>query len=266
MSKRLLVLICLFLYSLPIFAKTVVISDLDDTLKKSNSMGKPMEQAYHFLRKVPYFEMRDLFIEMKGEARKADEEIRFHYVSAALAVTFKAQAWISKNHFPAGYSYLKTKETKAPTYEFKYKTIQKIIEQERQTLAVGDSLHVLMFGDNAQVDQIVYSDLKRDMNLDADIFIRDVRCEATYFDSTLPVNKLSGVNYYFSEVELFSLPAFDFISNDLRMRTIESYKKETLVPQYTLKTLERRLVTLLKDKTRAKNEAGKYWKDYYGRF
>jgi len=266
MSKRLLVLICLFLYSLPIFAKTVIISDLDDSLKKSNSMGKPMEQAYHFLRKVPYFEMRDLFSEMKVEARKRDEEIRFHYVSAALAITFKAQDWISKHHFPAGYSYLKTKQTKAPTYEFKYKTIQKIIELEKQTLAEGDSLHVLMFGDNAQVDQIVYSDLKRDLNLDADIFIRDVRCEATFFDSTLPVNKLPGVNYYFSEVELFALPSFDFISSDLRVRTIDSYKKEKLVPEYTLKTLERRLETLLKDKTRAKNEAGRYWKDYYARF
>ncbi len=266
MSRRVLVFVCLFLYSLPLFAKTVIISDLDDTLKKSNSMGKPMEQAYHFLRKVPYFEMRDLFSEMKGEARKADEEIRFHYVSAALAMTFKAQAWISKHHFPAGYSYLKTKETKAPTYEFKYKTIKTIIEREKQTLAAGDNLHVLMFGDNAQVDQLVYSDLKRDLNLDADIFIRDVRCEATFFDSTLPVKRLPDVNYYFSEVELFALPAFNFISNDLRVRTFASYKKETLVPGYTLKTLERRLESILKDKAQAKSEAAQYWKDYYARF
>lgn len=266
MSKRILVVFCLFLYSLPSFSRTVVISDIDDTLKKSNSVGKPMEQAYHFLRKIPYFEMRDLFNEMKAEARKKNDGIRFYYVSAAYNITFNAQAWISKHHFPAGESFLKTSETKAPTYEFKYKTVKALIEKEMTKLTAGEPLKVYMFGDNAQVDHVVYSDIKRDMKLDAEIYIRDVRTEATYFDSTLPVKKHPGVQYYFSEVELFSLPTMSFVSNDLRLRTMNSYKKRELIPEYTLKTLERRLEDVYGDEERAEDDAEKYWSDYYSRF
>lgn len=266
MSKRILMVLCLFLYSLPSFSRTVVISDLDDTLKKSNSMGKAMEQAYHFFKKVPYLEMRDLFIEMKAQSRKQNEGIRYYYVSAAYNITFNAQAWISKHQFPAGESFLKTSETKAPTYEFKYKTVKAVIEKEMKKLEAGEPLKVYMFGDNAQVDQVVYSDLKRDMKLDAEIFIRDVRTEATYFDSTLPVKQLPGVHYYFSEVELFALPTFQFVSSELRLRTQEAYKKRTLIPEYTLKTLERRLEDVYGDEDRAEDDAAKYWSDYYSRY
>lgn len=266
MLKGLLALACLFLYSLPVFARTVVISDIDDTLKKANSMGKPAEQAYHFLRKAPYFEIRDLFNEIKSDAVTRNEEIKFYYVSAAPAMIFHAQSWITKHHFPAGPSYLKTKSTKAPTYDFKHKTIQALLTEERKTLPQGEALTVLMFGDNAQFDAVVYSDLTKEMKLSSQIFIRDVRAEATFFDSTLPVKKLPGVNYYFSEVELFALPTFAFVSNDLRVRTFDAYKKESLIPAYTLTTLERRLSDLYGDKKRGRAEAEKYWNDYYSRF
>lgn len=267
MSKRLLILLCLFSYSLPLFSKTLIISDIDDTLKKSNSVGKAAEQAYHFLRKIPYFEMRDLFNEIKKEGRLQDEETKFYYVSAAYQITFNAQSWISKNKFPAGYSYLKTKDTKAPTYDFKYKTIKNLIEFEKRTLAEGEALHVLMFGDNAQFDAVVYADLSRDLHLDSKIFIRDVRAEATFFDSSLPIKKLEGVNYYFSEIELFRFSDLvKYISVDLANRAYESYKNETLIPSYTLKTLERRLRSSGVDKERAPVAAAAYWADYHHRF
>lgn len=263
---KFLLLICLFSYSLELFSKTIIISDIDDTLKKANSMGKPVEQAYHFLKKIPYLEMRDLFQEIKAKGKTSGELTKFYYVSAAPAMIFHAQAWISKHQFPAGYSYLKTKETKAPTYEFKHKTIKGILDAEMASLPEGEPLTVLMFGDNAQVDQIVYSDLTREMNLHSEIFIRDVRAEATFFDSTIPVKKLPGVNYYFSEVELFKLPTFDFISGELRIRALDSYLRRTLIPAYTYKTLVRRLTALNGDKNRAETDAEKFWNDYHKRF
>ena len=88
---------CLFSYSLQLFAKTVVISDIDDTLKKANSMGKAPEQIYHFLKKVPYLEMRDLFNEIKTNARAENEAIEFYYVSAAQRLTFNPDKWINKH-------------------------------------------------------------------------------------------------------------------------------------------------------------------------
>ena len=255
---------CLFSYSLQLFAKTVVISDIDDTLKKANSMGKAPEQIYHFLKKVPYLEMRDLFNEIKTNARAENEAIEFYYVSAAQRLTFNPDKWIKKYNFPIGRSSLKSlKEKKVSTYDFKHEVIKAILLEE---LKNDSDLHVLMFGDNAQADAVVYTDLTRELSLDSEIFIRDVRAEATFFDSTLEMKKLSGVDYYFSEVELFIYPAFSFVSSDLRARAYESYKKETLIPGYTLKTLARRLTAIFSDKKRAESDAQKFWNDYYARF
>lgn len=270
-NRRLCVLLSfvyLFLYSFQAYSKTVVISDIDDTLKKANSMGKATEQAYHFLRKIPYLEMRDLFNEIKANEKSKLETIHYYYVSGAYTATFNAQKWLQKNNFPLGRSILKTFKNKESTYNFKHEKIKEIILAEMQSLDhdKNEPLHVLMFGDNAQYDAAVYTDLTKELNLDSKIYIRDVRAEATFFDSTLAVKKLSGVNYYFSEVELLANPEFNYVSTDLLARTYESYKSRSLIPTYTLRTLDRRLKDIYQDKQRAALDSQKYWNDYYSRF
>jgi hypothetical protein len=263
-----LVAFFLFLYSFQVFSKTIIISDIDDTIKKANSAGKFPEQAYHFLKKIPYFEMRDLFNEINSYKKSKQEATAFYYVSAAFSFTFDAQAWLQKNHFPAGRSSLKGLKNKESTYDFKHAVIKNILELEAKTLdpKTGETLHVLMFGDNAQIDALVYSDLTREMSLDSHIYIRDVRAEATFFDSTLPVKQIAGVTYYFSEIELFNNPEFSFLSTELLLRTRMSYAKRDIVPNYTLLTLNRRLQSLYNDKVRAHDDALKFWNDYYSRF
>jgi len=130
----------------------------------------------------------------------------------------------------------------------------------------NEPFEILMFGDNAQHDAVVYSNLAKELNLNARIYIRDVRTNATFFDTTLPVERISGVNYYFSEVELFKNAEFDYLSSSLLARTYDSYKNNKLIPNYTFKTLNRRLDELYKDKERARSDASKYWSDYYSRF
>lgn len=266
--RTLLFLFCLFLYSFETFARTVVISDIDDTLKQANSVGTAPEQIYHFLKKVPYLDMRNLFNEIKNNEKKNLGTIRFFYVSAAKDFTFNADKWIQKNQFPIGRSTLKTLNEKRSTYDFKHAVIKDIIEAEKKTLNVeeNESLHILMFGDNAQADAMVYSDLTHEMHLDSAIFIRDVRAEATFFNSTLPIKKIIGVNYFFSEVELLAFPEFHLINPDLKLKTYDNYKRRALIPQYTLKTLSRRLESLYGDKSRAASDALNFWNDYYSRF
>ncbi|MGZ3806724.1 MAG: phosphatase domain-containing protein [Bacteriovorax sp.] len=266
--RRLFTFFIFFLYSLQAHSKTIVISDIDDTLKKANSMGKAAELTYHFLRKLPYLEMRDLMNEIKERELSKHESIRYYYVSAAYEATFEAGEWLQKYHFPLGKSVLKAFKNKESTYDFKHAVIKKILQAEMQSLKPKENevLHVLMFGDNAQADAVVYSDLTKELNLDSKIYIRDVRAEATFFDSTLMIKKMPGVNYYFSEVELLANPEFDYVSADLRMKTFKSYKERTLVPEYTLRTLDRRLQDLYHDKARAKSDSIKYWNDYYSRF
>lgn len=267
--KNLFLFFVFFAFTCSIWAKTVVISDIDDTLKQSNSMGKPFEQAYHFLKKVPYLNMRDLFIEIKKDAINRGDGIGFYYVSAAYSITFKADKWIDKYHFPQGRTVLKNLKNKIPTYEFKYNVIKQILEQELRNLDSenGEQIIVYMFGDNAQVDAQVYSDIKKELLLtEAQIYIRDVRAEATYFDSSVPVVKSTESTYYFSEVELFNDSKMNFISNDLKQRALMDYHQYKLIPKYTLKTLERRLSKLYADLETAHNDAHKFWEDYHHRY
>ncbi|RPJ73518.1 MAG: hypothetical protein EHM20_12110 [Alphaproteobacteria bacterium] len=261
-------LFCLFSYSFQVYSKTIVISDIDDTIKKSNSAGYGGEQIYHFLRKVPYLEMRDLFNEIKENDKGRGEAIKFYYVSAARSFTFNAQKWLQKHRFPLGRSTLKERGEKRATYEFKYAVIKNIILDEMKSLdfSSNEPFEILMFGDNAQHDAVVYSNLVSELNLNAKIYIRDVRTNATFFDSTLPVERISGVNYYFSEVELFKNAEFDYLSPSLLAKTYDSYRNQKLIPAYTLKTLNHRLDELYKDKERARSDAAKYWNDYYSRF
>lgn len=263
-----LLLLSFFLYSFQAFSKTIVISDIDDTLKKSNSAGKGPEQIYHFLKKVPYLEMRDLFNEIKENEKSRGESIKFYYVSAAKTYTFNAQKWLQKYNFPLGRSTLKDFGEHRETYDFKYAVIKKIILDEMQTVDLTDlePFEVLMFGDNAQVDAQVYSVISKELNLNAKIYIRDVRSTSTFFDSTLPVDQLEGVTYYFSEVELFKKAEFNFLSHGLLARTYDSYQKRTLIPAYTLKTFNRRLSSVYGDKEQGARMALMFWNDYYSRF
>jgi hypothetical protein len=264
MSKfSLFIFLSLFSYSFQAFSKTVVISDIDDTLKKANSMGKAPEQIYHFLRKIPYFEMRDLLNEIKTNEQSKHGDITYYYVSAAKQITFDAQEWLVKYHFPLGRSVLKKLKDKESTYDFKHAVIKEILKTE---LNSTEPVHVIMFGDNAQADAAVYTDLTKELSLDSKIYIRDVRAEATVFEANMPVKKLIGANYYFSEVELLAYPEYSFVSADLKLKTYESYKNKTLIPAYTLITLERKLQDQYQDKARAQSDAKKFWNEYYSKF
>ncbi len=272
---KLLAALLLFSYSLAGFSKTLVITDIDDTIKKANSMGG-VGGVYHFLKKKPYNETRDLFNEIRKDEIARGNTIGYFYVSAAPSFTFDAQEWITKNNFPAGPSYLKTKENGGETYAYKYRTIKTIIEN---ALKKDNDLKIIFFGDNSQHDAKVYYDLNLEMNLGSEIFIRDVSTEATYFSSTLPLVRLPGVHYFFSEMELINHPSFLFMSSNLKNLIHAQYSKQDLVPPYTLDTLVDRLKDICEsgkgiiteDKSReckqqAKKDAGQYWEDYYTRF
>lgn len=272
-----LFILTLFLYSLVGFAKTLVISDIDDTIKKANSMGG-IGGVYHFLRKKPYKETRDLFNEIKVDEISRAQQISYYYVSAAPSYTFDADEWIKEERFPIGKTYLKTRDNGGETYAYKYRTIKNILDKE----GLGQQeLKIIFFGDNSQHDAQVYFDLKKDLNLNAEIFVRDVSTEATFFDTTLPVVRLPGVNYFFSEMDLIGHPSFLFMGEELKAQIASQYTKRDLIPPYTLDTLEDRLKEICKNenklvmndfeeliskcKKEAKAQAAVYWDGYHSR-
>lgn len=274
--KKIFLLFCLFSYSLAGLSKTIIVTDIDDTIKKANSMGG-IGGVYHFLKKKPYEHTRDLFNEINEYEKGQGEETAFYYVSAAPAFTFDAPAWLKLNNFPMGETYLKTLENGGETYAYKYRTIKTIIEKE---LASDPDLKIIFFGDNSQFDGKVYYDLKQEMKLSqAEIFIRDVSTEATDFDLGIPVVKLPGVVYFFSERELIGNTSFFYMSNKLIDGINREYNLRTIIPLYTLDTLAYRLRIICEKKHaivtslitavctyEGRIDANKFWHDYHTRF
>lgn len=264
--KSLLALVCLGL-SFVATARVVVISDFDDTVKKANSAGPWYASSYHFLRKKPYLEMRDLFNELKEHYEAAGEFVEFNYVSAAPDILFAQQHWVEKHNFPVGRTFLRTLGSE-DTYTFKYNQIVSILRPYLEE----PNLKVIFFGDNSTHDQDVYADATRDYRLNSEIYVRDVRTTATNFDG-LPGSGREGVVYFFSEKEFENVPALGFMSSQLRASIDESYKEQDLIPKYTTKTMIRRIRKNMGCKIyqfSCRKEAKKIGKaniaDYYSRF
>ena len=275
-SFKLVLLLSFFSYSLAGFSKTIIVTDIDDTIKMANTMGG-IGGIYHFLKKKPYEYTRDLYNEINQYEQAQGEETLFYYVSAAPEFTFDAPAWLKLNKFPIGPTFLKNRQNGGETYAYKYRTIKTIIEQE---LKQDPDLKVIFFGDNSQHDAQVYYDLKKDMNLSNSlIYIRDVSTEATEFDSELPVVKLPGVIYFFSEMELTREASLFFMSRSLIDGITKVYDSKSIIPPYTFDTLVNRLKKICEKsvleiteaaiancKTQAKAEANIHWHNYFKRF
>ncbi len=263
-----LILLALFLLSIgSSWAKVVVFSDIDDTIKKANSMGGVLG-AIHFFRKKVYKRTRDLFQEL--ESYHADDNISFYYVSAAPEISFDAQKWLLAHQFPQGPSYLRRIDS-GQTYDYKFRTIRRLLHKEMDKNP-AEPLKVYFFGDNSSKDPKVYTDVVYSLGLeDAHIFIRDVSTKARNWDPELEIEKLDGINYFFSEMELLEFDEFSFVSEGLKERTFSEYKKKTLVPYYTQGTLVKRIERInqctsrrLICKSKALLKAKKYWKQYHG--
>lgn len=265
--KSLLVLFSL-LFGLSLDARVVVISDFDDTVKKANSKGNWYESSYHFLRKKPYLEMRDLFVELKDYYDGLGEQVEFNYVSAAPDILFAQQKWVEKHGFPVGRTFLRTIGS-GDTYTFKYNQIVSILRPYLEE----PNLKVIFFGDNSTHDQDVYADATRDYRLNAEIYIRDVSTTATEFEGLPAENRRDGVNYFFSEREFEYFQGLGFMSSELRTDIEKAYTDKDLIPKYTTKTMVRRVRKMkgcklfqFSCRKEAKKVGKKLIADYYDRY
>ena len=234
--RNLFLISLISLFSLNIAkARVVVISDFDDTIKQANSKGSFLASSYHFLRKKPYLQMRDLFKELKKHYDGQGEQVEFNYVSAAPDILFAQQKWVEKHGFPVGNTFLRSIGSQ-DTYTFKYNQIVSILRPYLDE----PGLKVIFFGDNSTHDQDVYADAARDYKLNAEIYVRDVATTATEFEG-FPATGREGVLYFFSEKELEKFAGLNFMSEVLKSNIDAEYRDETLVPKYTTKTMIKRV-------------------------
>lgn len=260
-------LLCLFaiLLTFGLEAKIFVISDIDDTIKQTNTMTT-YRRIYHFLRNKPFEHMPKIFKEMEAFYKSSGEDIEFIYVSAAPDFIFNQQKFLRKNGFPMGKTFLKKLDS-PETYTYKYLTIKNIINAE-----VNEGDKVFFFGDNSEHDPHVYVDIKNNLNVEnAEIFIRDVSTEGTDLGAGLKLKQLPGVQYFFSEMELAEAPTMGFITRDTLKDISLDYTDKTLLPDYTFTTLKERLEKIMLCRTRsckrnAKARALKIWENYHSKY
>ena len=263
-SMKILSLVTLLL-SFNAAAKVVVVSDIDDTIKKANSASSGIGEIYHFLRKKIYPEMRDLFVELDQAYRAEGEDVEFYYVSAAPDIVFNQEKWLCKHGFPQGPATLR-RLGDGGTYEYKKRVIGNILKD------LGPEDTVYLFGDNASKDAIVYSELVSELGLNGYIYIRDVQTDATYWNADFDVNRIRSVRYYFSERDLLRDRGLYFMSAELRDTIEASYEEKSLIPEYTLKTLKKRIRKAWdcgwkkSCRREAKELAKTFWNNYYSTY
>ena len=144
------ILLFSFLFATAVYAKTIVISDIDDTLKNSHVLNTGDMVRNSVFTNDQFLGMNWLY----NQLSLSNPEMRFFYVSTApqqLMQEFHAD-FIRGNHFAPGIILLKKDFFSA---DFKLVTIRKILKQETpdQVIAVGD---------NGEKDTLVYAQLKKE--------------------------------------------------------------------------------------------------------
>jgi hypothetical protein len=148
--RKLLVLFSLLFVCLNTQAKTLIISDIDDTLKQSHSVdrGDALENA--LLTDNPFLGMNGVMIAVKAE----HPDIKIYYVSNAIRKMMEGQhaRFLAASKFPEGPMLLRHSVLDS---QFKRSEITKIFNAEKPT-------HVIFFGDNGEKDAGIYEQLRKD--------------------------------------------------------------------------------------------------------
>jgi hypothetical protein len=228
MIKSLILVLILTISSFSLSAKTIVISDLDDTLRKAHGKFK-VDAVIKLIKGVKSFKaLRDIFIEHEKITEASGEEIEFYYVSASFKKIYNAAKWVKKQKLPAGPSFQRSIGVKNEGY--KVRTISELLDATNID-PINDKVY--FYGDNSDLDPVAYLEIVKIYNLQkSKIFIRDIKAEATRLMFGMPVKRLRGVQYFLSEAELLKKPEFYFVSNEIRDYVREKVIDESLIPKF----------------------------------
>lgn len=143
-------LIILFLsFTAPVYSKTLIISDIDDTLKASHVRSLVDVVRNSMNTSIAFDGMSELFNFFSSEI----EESSFYYVSNApkWAMELSHSTLLHFNRFPQGQVYLRDYFA---SNEHKFVIITQLIELHRPD-------KVVLFGDNGESDILYYDEVSR---------------------------------------------------------------------------------------------------------
>lgn len=172
MKNTFLVLI-LVLLGHPGLAKTLVISDIDDTIKTSHVNSWVAKYAHAHRTDNPFLYMSDLYNSIQGD---------FVYITNAPASVMKGAhtQFLIRNQFPKGELYMRPGIF---SEKDKFPTLEKVIREKKPSV-------VILFGDNGEKDPIAYKLIQEAFpEIQFYVFIRwvyDPDRESRFWDDQIP--------------------------------------------------------------------------------
>lgn len=165
MKTKILFLAVLMATSLQtLSAKTLIVSDIDDTVKMTDVLGSKKTIVFNGLfREKAFAGMSELYNQMV----KGDTSI--YYVSGSpKIIRTRVDEFLEENNFPQQENLVLKDSIGEDTYEYKTSTIKKLIKELNPD-------KVILIGDDTEYDPQVYAHIKEEYpELTAAIYIRAV--------------------------------------------------------------------------------------------
>ncbi len=195
------------------WARVVVISDLDETLRIAHTHSYWAAIGAVISGVKPFKQMQNIFHDLEQQS-----DIAFFYISASYYRFYNGKKWLKKYNFPAGPVFQKPTFSQG-SYDFKTARLEELFKSGR----ISSNDHLLLFGDNSSHDEEVYLDFLKRYNLSGDIFIRDIKVKATALDLGLQLERKDKIYYFFTEFDLLDTPIESFLSPTTRDSIIDQF-------------------------------------------
>lgn len=227
MQKLILViLITLSLHSM-VQAKFVIISDIDDTIKKTR-LTNPIAAIVNFVEKKdgPYEYLREIYHELL----LAQDDALIIYLSSSYENIYNAQNWLTEYSFPPGLVIQRNLNSPLSGSTFKQNKLQELFNKE--ILSAQDTIY--FFGDGTEKDAEVYQTfIAKNKISNAKVYIRDSAMRSRLSFPYL-MSYPAPVEFFISEFDLIN-QLFD-LSDYLKLN-------QTTVQNIYMAHLARQLVT-----------------------
>jgi hypothetical protein len=179
--------------SLSVFAqqpKTVLVSDIDDTLKVAYTFGVLSGTQYFRDNKMRFTGMSEVL----NSLQKDETDLHIYYVSLAPEFLMKTThlAFLKNGGFPEGPYFGRTSLS---TAQHKLQTIRGILRQEKP-------LRVILIGDDAQFDAAVYKEISEDGEFAGTEFHQFIHRVSSLKDKTGQDKVASTQTAYLTSIEL----------------------------------------------------------------
>ena len=176
-----IILTALLILSVNSYARTLIVADVDDTIKVTNVLSKPDIYINALLSKKAFSGMSELLQEMNLA------ETSIVYLSGSPSILAgRINSFLNFNHFPQSENVILRADLDVSNYDYKIEKITKLLSRN-----VFDK--IILIGDDTEFDPEVYNEISKKFKVDA-IYIHAIT------NRNLPRNEV--MRNYFSSVEI----------------------------------------------------------------